>query len=139
VPRFESRRTAKARNTAELSLNYRQEKAILALLREPNMDAAATSVGVTTRTLRRWMRQKEFSRRYKRERSMQLEGVLEVLQSSAVDAVQVLNSVAHCKTAPESSRVSASRALLEFNFKTTELVAIERRLAQLEELVRSRP
>jgi hypothetical protein len=139
VPRIESRRIAKARKSADLSLSYRQEKAILALLREPNMDAAAKSAGVTSRTLRRWMRQKEFFRRYKRERSLQMEGVLEALRASAIDAVQVLNSVAHSKKAPASSRVSASKALLEFHFRSHELVVLERRISQLEELARSRP
>jgi transposase-like protein len=122
-----------------MDLGYRQEKAILALLREPNMDAAAKSAGVTSRTLRRWMRQKEFFRRYKRERSLQMEGVLEALRASAVDAVRVLNSVAHSKKAPESSRVSASKALLEFGFRSHELTALEKRITQLEEIARSRP
>ncbi len=139
MSRFESGQLAKDRKTAETALSYRQEKAILALLQQPNMDAAAASAGVTPRTLRRWMRQKEFSYRYKHERSLQMEGVLEVLRSSAVDAVRVLISVSQSKTSTPASRVSAAAKLIEFNFKTTEIVALEKRICQLEEIARGKP
>jgi hypothetical protein len=68
-----------------------------------------------------------------------MEGFLEVLRSSAVDAVRVLISVSQSKTSTPASRVSAAAKLIEFNFKTTEIVALEKRICQLEEIARGKP
>ena len=139
MPQSESAQPAEARKTAEASLSYRQERAIVELLQQPNMDAAAASAGVTARTLRRWLRQKEFSRRYEKQRSLQLEGIHEVLRSSAMDSLKVLIDVSQNKTSPPAARVSAASRLIEYTFKVGELASIEKRLQELEETAKRRP
>jgi hypothetical protein len=139
VPPFESTDPAKTRKTAEASLSYRQERAIVELLQQPNMDAAAAKAGVTPRTLRRWLRQREFSRRYEKQRSLQLEGIHEVLRSSAMDSLKVLIDVSQNKTSPPAARVSAATRLIEFTFKVGELASIEKRLQELEQMAKERP
>ena len=49
MSRFESGQLAKDRKTAEKQLELSPGKAILALLQQPNMDAAAASACVTPR------------------------------------------------------------------------------------------
>jgi hypothetical protein len=139
VPQFESTDPAKDGKTAETSLSYRQERAIVELLQQPNMQAAAASAGVTARTLRRWLRQREFSRRYEKQRSLQLECIHEVLRLSAMDAVQVLIAVSQNKMSPPAARVSAASRLIDYTFKVGELASIEKRLQELEQIAKGRP
>ena len=121
------------------TLGRRKEGAIAALLANSTLTEAAASCGISERTLRRWMRNKPFIRRYRRERAMMLDGIVDVLKRSAVNAVQVLVGVAQSGKSPASARVSAASRILEFNFKSHELVTIEKRLAQLEEVARGKP
>ena len=120
------------------SLGHRKERAIAALLAKSNLTEAAASCGISSRTLRRWMRNKSFFRRYRKERAMMLDGVVDVLKQSAVNAVQVLVSVAQSRKSPASARVSAASRILDFNFRSHELLALDKRIAQSEELVRAR-
>jgi hypothetical protein len=119
-------------------LGHRKEAAIAALLAKSNLSEAAASCGISDRTLRRWMRNKLFLLRYSSERAMMLDGIADVLKQSAVNAVRVLVSVAHSRNSPASARVSAATRILEFNFKSYELVAIEKRISQLEEIAQGK-
>jgi len=48
----------------EAGISPRQQRAIAALLSEPRIQDAAATAGVGERTLRRWLRQPNFSRAY---------------------------------------------------------------------------
>jgi hypothetical protein len=138
VPRSERTHPAKARKTAGESLSYRQERAIVELLQQPTLDAAAASAGITPRTLRRWLREKQFSQHYEKQRAMQLAGIHDVLRSSASDAVKVLVGISQDKAAKDAARVSAAARLIQFTFEVGELATIDKRLADLEEMVKRR-
>lgn len=71
---------------------------------------------------------------------MLLDGVVDAIKAASVGgAVEVLVTVAKGKRMPASARVAAASRILEFNFRSHELVTIEKRLAQLEEIARGKP
>jgi len=121
------------------SLTRRKEQAIAALLANQSFADAARECKISERTLRRWLKNKSFYRRYRRERDMMLDGVVDILKRSAVGAVRTLVAVAENKKSPASARVSAASRILELNFRSHDLITIEQRLRALEELARSRP
>jgi hypothetical protein len=121
------------------SLTRRKEQAIAALLAHQTLADAARECKISERTLRRWLKNKSFYSRYRRERDMMLDGVVDVLKQSAVGAVRTLVAVAENKKSPASARVSAASRILELNFRSHDLITIEKRLSSLEELARSRP
>jgi hypothetical protein len=58
----------------------KQEQAIAALLSEANVEAAALKVGIGYRTLKSWLKDREFLAAYRRARSAVVEGALGRLQ-----------------------------------------------------------
>jgi hypothetical protein len=123
-----------AENSPTNSLTRRKEQAIGSLLAHKSMAEVARECKISERTLRRWMKNRSFNRRYCRERNMMLEGVVDALKQSAVECVEILLDIARNKKNPVSARVSATGRILDLNFKCHESLSLERRLAQLEQL-----
>lgn len=143
MPRFESSRPSKGEKMAENapmdSLPRRKEAAIGALLSHKTLAEVARECKISERTLRRWMRSRSFNLRYRRERNMMLEGVVDALKQSAVECVEILLDIARNKKNPVSARVSATGRILDLNFKCHESLSLERRLCQLEEMAKEKP
>jgi hypothetical protein len=129
----------RAANSPMNSLTRRKEQAIAALLSHKNLTDAARDCKISERTLRRWLRNKQFAGRFRRERAMLLDGVVDVIKAAAVGAVEVLVAIMQGKRMPASSRVAAASRILEFSFKSPELQTLEKRIAQLEEMAKGRP
>jgi hypothetical protein len=121
-----------------MSLGHRQEAAIAALLAQPNLTAAASSCGISERTLRRWMTNKAFTSRYERERGKLFVGIVDLLKSECSSAVQVLVAIASDGKSPAASRVSAASRIIELTLKTGEMQTLEKRVTELEELAKGR-
>jgi hypothetical protein len=122
-----------------MSLGHRQEAAIAALLAQPNLTAAASSCGISERTLRRWMTNKVFASRYEKERGKLFVGIVDLLKSECSGAVQVLVTIANDGKSPAASRVSAASRIIELTLKTGEMQTLEKRVTELEELAKGRP
>jgi hypothetical protein len=122
-----------------MSLGHRQEAAIAALLAQPNLTAAASSCGISERTLRRWLTNKVFAGLYEKERGKLFIGIVDLLKSECAGAVQVLAAIANDGKSPAASRVSAASRIIELTLKTGEMQTIEKRVAELEELAKGRP
>jgi hypothetical protein len=110
----------------------RREQAIVALLASGTLAEAATSCGIATSTLRRWLRDPEFTQRYQAERSRLLEAAVNLLRKEATAAARTLATVSADTTAPASARVSGARAVLDLVLRAAELQDIEERIAALE-------
>jgi hypothetical protein len=121
-----------------MSFGHRQEAAIAALLAQPNLTEAASSCGISERTLRRWQRNKAFASRYERERGKLFVGMVDVLKAECSGAVNVLVTIANDATSPAASRVSAASRLIELTLKTGEMQTLEKRVAELEQLAKER-
>ena len=111
----------------------RHEAALVALLSEPTMEAAANKAGVSISTLSRWMEIPEFQEKYRQARRDSVSTATCALQRHAAGAVATLAAVMGDIEAPPAVRVSAARAVLELAYRAVEVEDIMERLARLEQ------
>jgi hypothetical protein len=97
-------------------LTPKQEQALLALLSQPSIKAAAASVDVSERQLRRWLDQHPFTAAYRRGRRELVEAAVGRLQAATGQAVDTLLAVAK-DGKKDSDRVRAAVALLDHAFR----------------------
>lgn len=108
----------------------KQDKAILALLTEPTVEAAARSVDIAPATIWRWTQQPEFRARLREARRAVVEGAIGRLQHVATEAVDALQRNLTCGT--PSVEVRAATAILDQAIKAVELFDMVERVEQLE-------
>jgi transposase-like protein len=110
-----------------------RERAILALLTEKTIKAAARRVGVDERTLRKWIQEDvEFQDKLKAARQALFDGGMHrivALTTAAVDTLAALMG----KSSPPSVRLGAARMILEVGMHHNEAETIRRRLGEIEE------
>lgn len=110
-----------------------QEAAILALLTEPSIAAAAAKAGVGERTLHRWLKEEDaFVAEYRRARREAFTQAIGLTQRSATAAVGTLLRVMHDTKATWSSRVAAATQVLRFAREAIELDDLAVRVETLE-------
>lgn len=110
-----------------------QEKAIVALLNEPSVAAAARAAGCGERTLHQWLRSDErFRSEYKRHRRDAFSHAISLAQRLAPMAMANLAKIAADTTAPYPARVTASVAILRFGRESLELDDLAERIEKLE-------
>ncbi len=116
-------------------LNPKQDKALVALLTEPTISAAAKKAGIGERTLHTWLGEAAFSEAYRDARRLavgQAIGRLQQVSSKAVDALlEVIDT--EYTPAPPAVRVSAASKILDLAMKATELEDLAARIAALEQ------
>jgi hypothetical protein len=113
-----------------------QEKAIAALLTAPSVPAAAKKIKIGERTLWRWMKDEEdFKRAYTAARRELVRHAIVKVQAGMGKAVETLLSIMEDSEAPASSRVSAAKTMLEIGVKATEVDDLEKRIAEIEEML----
>jgi hypothetical protein len=108
----------------------KQDKAILALLTEPTVEAAARSADVAPATIWRWTQQADFRSRLRDARRAVVEGAIGRLQQAATEAVETLRRNLTCGT--PSVEVRAATAILDQAIKAVELFDVVERVEQLE-------
>ncbi len=108
----------------------KREHAIAALLSAPSLGEAARLAGIGEATLRRWLREPDFSTAYRAARRQALEPVVGRLQQAATAAVGTLER--NLTASVESVQVRAAQILLEQAFKTVELMDLAERVEALE-------
>src|SRR5216684_1676850 len=113
-----------------------RERAILALLCERSLRAAAARCGVGERTLRRWMAEDEaFRTELAAARCERCEGGMNRVQALNVRAVNTLEDLLETKRYP-SVRFGAARTVLELGLHQHDAATIMRKLENLEEYQR---
>jgi hypothetical protein len=119
----------------ENALSARQLAAIPALLTAPSISAAAETLGINERTLRRWHKQPAFALALRLATDELWASLAKQLQSKASLAVETLADV--CQTGDkDAARVGAARWLLELSMKMREQLDLAARLERLEEAVK---
>jgi len=113
-------------------LSPRQRRAILALLTSKTMEEASQAVGVTSRTLRRWLDLPEFRRALNEAEGDILAKVTRRLLSGSDEALDTLNYVMTAGEKPSDRRLAAA-AWLELATKFLELKDFGERISKLEE------
>lgn len=114
-------------------LTPKQELAITALLNEPTVARAASSIGMNERTLYRWLKESEFMRVYRALRREAFAHAVSLTQRYAPVAVHALAQILSDKKAPYSARVSAAVAILKFSRESIELDDLAARIEALEQ------
>jgi len=108
----------------------REEAAIAALLACPTLDEAAEQAGIAGSTLRGWLRDPDFQRRYRLARRQVVEQAVAGLQQATGEAVAALRR--NLTSGVPASEIAAAKAVIDFSLKAVELVDLAERVEQLE-------
>lgn len=117
---------------AQTQLTPSQERAVIALLASPSLEAAAKSAKVSVSSLRRWRLETAFIDAYRHARFALLEASTVKLRNAASTAVDVLTEAMGDKEAPYSVRIRAAQVVLESAYKSAEMEDLAERLDQQE-------
>jgi uncharacterized protein YggE len=109
-----------------------QERAIIALLSEPTLKAAAASAGISETTLWRWLRDPYFGQAYKEARREAVEQATAKLQALASEAVETLGQILRDDKVAPHVRANAAARVLALAYKSRDLDDLEVRLEALE-------
>jgi hypothetical protein len=114
------------------TLTPKQENAIIALMSKPSLAKAAAAAGVSEKTLYRWLREPEFTDRYREARREAFGHAIAMTQRHAAAAVATLSKVMADEKAPPAARVQAASTLLRFARQGIELDDLAARVEALE-------
>jgi hypothetical protein len=110
----------------------RHDRAIVALLAEDTVKAAARRARVGQATLQRWLREPLFVARLQKERAELFSAAKTQLLAASAEAVGTLSLVQRDPRAPWTARVQAARAQLALCLRVEENESILARLERLE-------
>jgi hypothetical protein len=109
-----------------------RERAILALLSEKSIGAAAERSGVNERTLRRWLSDDpEFAVAYDEARQATFTAGISRIQALTAKAVDTLDDLLDAKNHP-AVRLGAARTITEIGLHQHDAATIMRKLADIE-------
>jgi hypothetical protein len=111
----------------------KQEEAIAALLIQRNVEEAAKSINIATKTLIRWMKLPDFQTAYREARRAAFGQSIARLQQGTSAAATTLLKIMLDQTSPASTRVRAAECIMNHAAKAMELEDIGVRVAALEE------
>ena len=118
-------------------LGRKQEEAIAALLTQRNTEDAARTVGVTPKTLLRWMKLPEFKAAYREARRAAFGQSIARLQQATSAAASTLLKVMVDPSTPASTRVRAAESVLTHAAKSIEIEDLDARVTALEQTAES--
>lgn len=117
-----------------IDLKPKQEKFIISLMSKATTEEAIKDAGINRSTAYKYLRDPDFSNEYRRIRRETMQQVTSKLQNASFIAVETLLDVmADKELSTSSSRVQASRTVLENAYKGIEMDDLQQRIEQLEE------
>lgn len=119
------------------TLRPEQERAIVALLTHPTITDAANEVGVSRRTLHRWLQDPDFQMALQAALDAQSAALGHAMAGLAQQAVETLQAVLIDPKAPPGVRVRAALGVLGQRRQFLELEELTQRVAALERGYRS--
>ena len=111
-----------------------EDALLLALACGASVEAAAKQCGITDRTIYRRLKDTAFKARLQAVRSDMVGRSAGLLTAAASEAVRTLLALQK-DSAPPAVRLGAARAVLEVGMKLREVVDLQNRMDELEELV----
>ena len=115
-------------------LTTRQQKLLLELVRNPDIQAAARNAGVGRTTAYRWLEKPEFYKELTRMRNETMNEALSTIKSLTTRAAQELARL--LDTEDDRLRRHICKDILSHAIKVRELEEIEQRLIKLEEHIK---
>ena len=116
----------------------KQEEAIAALLSQARIEDAARAVGISVRTLLRWLKIPEFATAYREARRNVILQTIGRLQQASTAAVSTLLRIMLDPATPAAVRVRAADCVLAQTFKGMENEDIDARVGELERAATTR-
>jgi transposase-like protein len=110
----------------------KKEDAIVALLTTRTVEEAARAVGVSAKTLLRWMKELEFDTAYRAAKHAAFGQSIARLHYLSSAAVSTLGKVMLDSATPAATKVRAADSILNHTTKAIEIEDIEARVAELE-------
>ncbi len=114
-----------------MALTSKQDKAIVALLSEVTVDAAAKSSGISVATMWRWMKEPDFRKAYLAARRQVVDDAISLMQRASKRAVATLIANLDCDN--PSVQVRSAQLLIDHSMKGVELLELECRLQDVEQ------
>jgi hypothetical protein len=108
----------------------KREQAVGALLTAATIGRAADAVGVSERTLRRWLKEPQFRRAYLDARRACVDQTVALVQQLGASAVLALGEALRHRDV--NARLRAVKIALDVALKGVEVADLEERLAALE-------
>lgn len=112
-----------------------KEKALSALLTSETKAEAAQKAGISDRTLRTYLSDPAFKAEYQKRKKKLLSDATHQIQQSMKIAVSTLRGIIQSKSSKDSDRITASRLILEFGLRYTEINDLLSRLEDLENTI----
>ena len=109
-----------------------QQRALQALLTQPNKKAAAEAAGISTRTMRAYLADPDFQKEYKRAFSQLVQDATRQAQQALSPAISALRDIVEDEEENSSARIAAARSLLEYGLRFTEFTDI---MAELDNVL----
>lgn len=122
----------KQNRTASKTELEKRERAVYALIQKRTLKEAARIVGISPKTLRRWMDEESFEQLYKETVSAVFRVATRRLRGMAARMVGTLETVAVGKKMPAAARVSAALGALRVAQDAEILENIEAELDKME-------
>jgi hypothetical protein len=110
----------------------KKEEAIIALLTHRNVEEAAKAVGLSPKTLFRWMQDPEFDADYRKARRDSFHQAVARLQQASSAAVTTLLKLAVDPNAPAAVKARSAYYILTMGTKAMETEDIDVRVTELE-------
>ena len=110
----------------------KMEQAIAALLTHRNIEEAAKSIGIGTKTLQRWMKVPEFDAAYREAKRAAFGQTIARLHQMSSAAASTLGKVMIDPGTPASAKVRAAESSLNHTIRAIEIDDLEARIAGLE-------
>jgi len=110
----------------------KQEDAIAALLTQRNVEEAARTAGIGTRTLLRWLQIPEYQKAYREARRAAFSQSIARLQQGASAAATTMLKLMIDTNTPASVRIRAAECVMNHATKAIEIEDVEARVSELE-------
>lgn len=110
----------------------KQKKALAALLTYPTRREAAAAAGVSERTMRDYLSNDEFQAEYRAALSGLIDDAAAQAKMALSPALKTLLDIAVDTGENSAARISASKGLLDYGLKLTEINDIRRDLEEID-------
>ena len=113
-----------------------KEQALTALITSPTIREASRKCGVAELTINEYLRtDEEFRPAYEQHRQAIIRDASEKMTNALTNAVSTLSEIMNDKESNTATRVTASKAVLEYGLKLWEVTDINARLTAIEEKI----
>lgn len=109
------------------------EKIIAALLASPTIKQAAKKLNMSESTLYNYLKEDEFREKYNSAKTAILNQTAGYIQENMAIAAENIINIINDETIPPQTRLNASKTIIEYGIKFTEIADILPRLEALEE------